>query len=308
MKRLITTLCTVTLSSLGVYGASNLATNQNQLLSNSNISYTQEANKVVQAEQKPVQEVKEEQVANEALKANENAVANKKEAQVTNQKAAAAKQRNEARKATKKAKKQVRQPAKTTAPKTEAPKTVAPATQAPKAVTPQTKAPQTVAPQTVAPKTAAPKTVAPVTKAPQTTAPAKTETPTTSNSSISNYATQVLQLVNQERAKEGLKALTTASALTSASNKRAQETMQSFSHTRPNGSSFFTALTEFGVKYSAAGENIAYGQRTPQEVVTAWMNSPGHRANIMNGSFGKLGVGVYQASNGTIYWAQLFTN
>ncbi len=282
MRRLITTLCTVTLSSLGIYGANNLATNQNQLQTNTNILYTQEANNTVSTEQKPVQEAKEEQVANEAINANASTEVAKNKAQVKNQKTQAAKQRNEARKAAKKAKKQVSQPAKTVAPKTVAPKTVAPATQAPKAVAPKT-------------------------QAPQTTAPAKTETQT-SNSSISNYSNQVLQLVNQERAKEGLKALTTASALTSASNKRAQETMQSFSHTRPNGSSFFTALTEFGVKYSAAGENIAYGQRTPQEVVTAWMNSPGHRANIMNGSFGKLGVGVYQASNGTIYWAQLFTN
>ena len=282
MRRLITTLCTVTLSSLGIYGANNLATNQNQLQTNTNILYTQEANNTVSTEQKPVQEAKEEQVANEAINANASTEVAKNKAQVKNQKTQAAKQRNEARKAAKKAKKQVSQPAKTVAPKTVAPKTVAPATQAPKAVAPKT-------------------------QAPQTTAPAKTETQT-SNSSISNYSNQVLQLVNQERAKEGLKALTTASALTSASNKRAQETMQSFSHTRPNGSSFFTALTEFGVKYSAAGENIAYGQRTPQEVVTAWMNSPGHRANIMNGSFGKLGVGVYQGSNGTIYWAQLFTN
>ncbi len=282
MRRLITTLCTVTLSSLGIYGANNLATNQNQLQTNTNMPYTQEANNTVSTEQKPVQEAKEEQVANEAINANASSEVAKNKAQVKNQKAQAAKQRNEARKATKKAKKQVSQPAKTVAPKTIAPKTVAPATQAPKAVAPKT-------------------------QAPQTTAPAKTETQT-NNSSISNYANQVLQLVNQERAKEGLKALTTASALTSASNKRAQETMQSFSHTRPNGSSFFTALTEFGVQYSAAGENIAYGQRTPQEVVTAWMNSPGHRANIMNGSFGKLGVGVYQGSNGTIYWAQLFTN
>ncbi len=129
-----------------------------------------------------------------------------------------------------------------------------------------------------------------------------------SNSGISSYADQVLQLVNAERAKGGLSPLSTTSALSSAANKRAEETVQSFSHTRPNGTSFSTVLAEYGISYRASGENIAYGQRSPQEVVTGWMNSPGHRANIMNSSFNKIGIGVYQSSNGTIYWSQLFTN
>ncbi|NLK74862.1 MAG: hypothetical protein GX288_06175 [Clostridiales bacterium] len=115
-------------------------------------------------------------------------------------------------------------------------------------------------------------------------------------------------MVNQERAKAGLSALTSNSTLTAAANKRAEETVQLFSHTRPNGTSFSTVLGEFGIQYRTAGENIAYGQRTPQEVVTGWMNSPGHRANILNGNFGKIGIGVYQSSNGTIYWTQVFTN
>ena len=114
--------------------------------------------------------------------------------------------------------------------------------------------------------------------------------------------------MNIERSKAGLSALSTNSTLTAAEDKRAQETKQSFSHTRPNGSSFSTVLKEFNISYRTAGENIAYGQRTPQEVVTGWMNSPGHRANILNANFGKIGIGVYQASNGTIYWTQLFTN
>jgi uncharacterized protein YkwD len=141
-----------------------------------------------------------------------------------------------------------------------------------------------------------------------TTKPATTTSTSTSNSTTSSYAAQVLQLVNKERAKEGLSALTTNNTITAAGNVRAKEIVQSFSHTRPNGSSPFTALSEAGITYRAAGENIAYGQRTPQEVVTGWMNSPGHRANIMNPSFGKVGIGVYKDSNGTIYWTQLFTN
>lgn len=138
--------------------------------------------------------------------------------------------------------------------------------------------------------------------------PSATPAPAQStNTGISNYANQVLQLVNQERAKEGLKPLTSTPELQAAATKRAQETVQSFSHTRPNGTQWSTVLKEYNVPNMRSGENIAMGQRTPQEVVTAWMNSPGHRANIMNGSFGRLGVGVYE-SNGRLYWAQLFTN
>lgn len=147
----------------------------------------------------------------------------------------------------------------------------------------------------------------PTTKPSQTT-PTPTKTPSNNtNTSVSSYANQVLQLVNQERAKAGLSALTTNATLQAAADKRAQETVQSFSHTRPNGTSFSTVLKEYGISYRAAGENIAYGQKTPQEVVNAWMNSSGHRANILGANFGKVGIGVYQ-KNGVIYWSQLFTN
>ncbi len=129
----------------------------------------------------------------------------------------------------------------------------------------------------------------------------------TSNTNQNDFASQVIKLVNQERAKAGLSAFTTNAPLTAAANKRAQEIVQSFSHTRPDGSSSFTALKDYKVSYNTAGENIAYGQKTPQEVVTGWMNSPGHRANILNKNFNKIGVGVYQV-NGTYYWTQEFTN
>lgn len=91
-----------------------------------------------------------------------------------------------------------------------------------------------------------------------------------------------------------------------AAQVRAVECEQSFSHTRPNGTSFSTALKEQGVSYRRAGENIAWGQRSPEEVVNAWMNSEGHRANIMNSNFTKIGVGYYQNANGVKYWSQLF--
>ena len=126
------------------------------------------------------------------------------------------------------------------------------------------------------------------------------------DSSQGDYASQVVALVNAERAKYGLSALKVDSRVQQAAQVRAAETVQSFSHTRPNGSSFSTALTEAGVSYTRSGENIAYGQSTPQQVVQAWMNSSGHRANILNESFTTIGVG-YTVSGGTAYWAQLFT-
>lgn len=125
---------------------------------------------------------------------------------------------------------------------------------------------------------------------------------------LQKFADEVLKLVNEERAKAGLSALTTNTTLQNAANKRAQEIVSSFSHTRPDGRSTFTVLDEYKISYRAAGENIAYGQRTASEVMNGWMNSSGHRANILGSQFGKVGIGVYKASNGTYYWTQLFTD
>ena len=126
------------------------------------------------------------------------------------------------------------------------------------------------------------------------------------NTSASSYANAVLNLVNKYRKQNGLASVKLDSALSGAASTRAKEIVSSFSHTRPNGSSCFTVLSENGISYNGAGENIAYGQSSPDEVMTAWMNSAGHRANILNASFTKLGVGVYE-SGGTLYWTQLFT-
>ena len=122
-----------------------------------------------------------------------------------------------------------------------------------------------------------------------------------------DFEQEVLRLVNVERAKQGLSNLSTTTSLRNAAYKRATEIQQVFSHDRPNGTSCFTVLDEFGISYRACGENIAWGQRTPAEVVNAWMNSEGHRKNILSPSFGKLGVGCY-VKNNTLYWTQLFTN
>lgn len=123
-----------------------------------------------------------------------------------------------------------------------------------------------------------------------------------------SYAKQVLSLVNVEREKNGLAPLAWNEQVAQSAMVRANEIQTSFSHTRPNGSDFSTALKENGVNYRSAGENIAWGQKTPEEVVTAWLNSEGHRANIMNKNFTNLGVGYVKNANGTPYWVQLFTN
>ena len=121
-----------------------------------------------------------------------------------------------------------------------------------------------------------------------------------------DYVNEILRLVNKYRNDAGLSSVKLDENLCKAAQIRAEETKTSFSHTRPSGKTCFSVLSDLGISYMGAGENIAYGQRSPNEVMTAWMNSEGHRANILNGSFTKLGVGVYTYS-GVIYWAQMFT-
>lgn len=122
-----------------------------------------------------------------------------------------------------------------------------------------------------------------------------------------SYAEQVVKLVNEERAKAGLSALKIDADITDAANVRAKEIVQKFSHTRPNGSSFSSVLKEQGVSFRGSGENIAWGQKSPEEVMKGWMNSDGHRANILNKNYKNIGVGYYQNEKGVNYWVQLFT-
>lgn len=136
-----------------------------------------------------------------------------------------------------------------------------------------------------------------------------TPTPTPSATTDKDYAQQVLTLVNSERAKEGLSPLTLDNNLNEVAMTRAREIVQSFSHTRPDGSDCFTALSEKNIKFLTAGENIAAGQQTPAGVMNSWMNSEGHRANILSDKFGKLGVGLVKSTTGYgYYWVQIFTD
>ena len=133
-------------------------------------------------------------------------------------------------------------------------------------------------------------------------------TPNTNNSDFASYQQQVLELVNKERSKNGLSPLTLDYSLSNVATKKSQDMINKnyFDHTSPTYGSPFDMMKQFGISYRSAGENIAKGQRTPQEVMNAWMNSAGHRANILNSSFTKLGVGIAKDSNGTLYWTQMF--
>ena len=173
---------------------------------------------------------------------------------------------------------------------------------------PEEELPETDKPDSEAPDTNKPEADTPVIpeEKPED-APETDNTPDNNgNTSENAYVNEVLKLVNKYRASNGLSPVSLDNAISSAADIRAKEIVRSFSHTRPDGRSCFSVLSDSGISYNGAGENIAYGQDTPEEVMTAWMNSDGHRANILNGSFTKLGVGIY-SSGGTIYWVQLFT-
>lgn len=115
------------------------------------------------------------------------------------------------------------------------------------------------------------------------------------------YVDQVITLVNAERAKEGLQPLAKNDTLCEAAQVRSEELVTKFSHTRPDGSDCFTILNDFNVSYWSAGENIAYGQSTPEIVMDDWMNSTGHRANILASDYNQIGVGCYKNGR-TLYW------
>ena len=127
-------------------------------------------------------------------------------------------------------------------------------------------------------------------------------------SGASSYEAEVLRLVNEIREENGLPKFSTSASLNAAAARRAEELSVSFSHTRPDNSSCFTVLGEFGITYRAAGENVAAGQPSPQAVVNSWMNSPKHRENILNSAFTRMGVGYIKVGSGYgTYWVQLFT-
>jgi uncharacterized YkwD family protein/spore coat assembly protein SafA len=127
-------------------------------------------------------------------------------------------------------------------------------------------------------------------------------------SPLSSLEAEVVRLINLERTNRGLSALSTNWQLARVARYKSQDMIDKnyFSHTSPTYGSPFRMMELFGLKFSSAAENIAYGQKTAKEVVAAWMNSAGHRANILSQSYSQTGVGAAKKSNGTLYWTQMF--
>lgn len=131
---------------------------------------------------------------------------------------------------------------------------------------------------------------------------------TSGSSNLSANAQEVVKLVNKERNAAGLPALTENSRLSEVAQAKAEDMMKNgyFSHTSPAYGSPFEMMRTFGITYTAAGENIAKGQKTPAAVMDGWMSSSGHRANILNVSYEQIGVGFCKDSSGVTYWVQMF--
>lgn len=122
---------------------------------------------------------------------------------------------------------------------------------------------------------------------------------------VTRFESEVVRLVNAERTKHGLKPLAANWELSRVARYKSQDMVENryFSHTSPVYGTPFQMIRDFGISFRTAGENIAYGQSTPQAVVDAWMRSSGHRANILNGAYTQIGVGY--AAKGH-YWTQMF--
>jgi uncharacterized YkwD family protein/spore coat assembly protein SafA len=127
-------------------------------------------------------------------------------------------------------------------------------------------------------------------------------------SGTKSIESQVITLTNQERAKNGLKPLTANWELSRVARYKAMDMRDKnyFSHTSPTYGDPFTMMRNFGIAFTAAAENIAAGQSTPQAVVQAWMNSPGHRANILSTTYTEIGVGYARGGSYQYYWSQMF--
>ena len=157
-------------------------------------------------------------------------------------------------------------------------------------------------PAKATPAKATPTEATPAKTSPSTT----TKTPTlTENNKLEK---EVVTLVNQERAKLGLAPLKDNSQLSNVARTKSEDMANKnyFSHTSPTYGSPFDMMKKFGITYTTAGENIAMGQQTAASVMDGWMNSSGHKANILSKDFTEIGVGVAKDKSGTIYWTQQF--
>ena len=127
-------------------------------------------------------------------------------------------------------------------------------------------------------------------------------------SPLSALENEVIKLVNEERARNGLPALEKNWEISRVARMKAQDMVDRnyFSHSSPTYGSPFNMMENFGLKFSSAAENIGMGQKTAADIMKSWMDSPGHRANILSRTVTHIGVGAAKAANGTLYWTQLF--
>lgn len=127
-------------------------------------------------------------------------------------------------------------------------------------------------------------------------------------SATKSIGNEVIQLTNQQRAKYGLKPLAADWQLSRVARYKSADMRDKnyFSHNSVTYGSPFTMMRNFGISYRSAAENIAAGQRTANEVVQAWMDSPGHRKNILNGTYTHIGVGHVTGGTYGHYWTQMF--
>ncbi|SDI21338.1 CAP domain-containing protein [Alteribacillus bidgolensis] len=126
--------------------------------------------------------------------------------------------------------------------------------------------------------------------------------------SESEFEQEVIRLTNEEREKQGLQPLEPYSELSDVARDKSEDMRDAgyFSHNSPNYGSPFDMMDTYGIEYQGAGENIAAGQQSPEQVVEGWMNSEGHRENILNGSFTHIGVGHAEGGSYGNYWTQMF--
>jgi uncharacterized protein YkwD len=159
-----------------------------------------------------------------------------------------------------------------------------------------------------APASPAPPSIKPSPTHAPTHPPTPARTTAKPPSGNASYEAQVVTLVNQQRATAGCPALTVDSRLTTAARGHSQDmaTRNYFDHNTPDGVTPWTRINNAGYKFSQAAENIAEGQSTPASVMDAWMNSEGHRANILNCGLRNIGVGLAYNGSHTPYWTQDF--
>lgn len=189
-------------------------------------------------------------------------------------------------------------------PEVNKPEVEKPEANKPEVEKPEVEKPEIEKPEVEKPEVNKPEVNKPEAEKPVTPGDNKPTAPQDNNNANSDFASQVIDLVNQERANAGLQPLKSDAQLNKVAMIKAKDMNDNnyFDHQSPTLGSPFDLMRAQGVNFNTAGENIAKGQRNPQEVMNAWMNSDGHRKNILNSSFTSIGVAYY---NGV--WVQSFT-